>query len=138
MKYVSQLLLNRKDFNNTALILADESLLSLTLNSLPKNIDKINITMGFPLKDMPLASFFESVFKLYLNQDKFNIKADNKFYYKDVLAIIEHSYFKKLLKDNAYSCSIKLRKANKIFLTATEIQSSFKDDAGYFIFNVES
>ena len=45
IKYAGEILEKFTDFTNTALILADETLLPITLNSLPKNIDAINITM---------------------------------------------------------------------------------------------
>ena len=58
IKAVGALLASKENLDNTALVLADESLLSLTLNSLPDNVDKLNITMGYFLKDMPIAGFF--------------------------------------------------------------------------------
>src|SRR5690606_38033842 len=44
-----------KNLDNTAVVLGDESLLIPVLNSLPEHIDTLNITMGFPLKSIPLA-----------------------------------------------------------------------------------
>ena len=89
---ISKLNTKIQNFNKTALVLAEENLLSLTLNSLPHNVDSINITMGYPLKDIPIASLFEKLFKLHLNQQKFSNTAI-KFYYKDkgYLAIIGRS-----------------------------------------------
>lgn len=58
IKYAGEILERFADFKSTALILADQTLLPVTLNSLPKNINAINITMGYPLKDIPTTSLF--------------------------------------------------------------------------------
>ena len=54
IKYVGEILSNieskENNYQNTALVLADESLLPVTLNSLPKSVEQVNITMGYDLK----------------------------------------------------------------------------------------
>lgn len=42
--------LNNGDLSNTAVVLGDENQLTPILNSIPANIEHINITMGLPLK----------------------------------------------------------------------------------------
>ncbi|PHR73716.1 MAG: hypothetical protein COA67_03045 [Lutibacter sp.] len=127
LKYVGELLQKKQNQNNTALVLADESLLSLTLNSLPNTVEKINITMGFPLSDIPLAGFFNNVFQLYLNQEKLGVIDKNLFYHKDVSNLCSHSYFKKLLNDKTIKSSSKIGKANLIFLSEKNISEIFKE-----------
>jgi hypothetical protein len=100
IKSVGELLSQKNDLDNTALVLADESLLSLTLNSLPENVDKLNITMGYFLKDMPIAGFFEALFELYLNQIKLDKVAEGKFYYKDVFRLLEHPFLLKFVNSS--------------------------------------
>ncbi|MDX1277320.1 PD-(D/E)XK nuclease family protein [Oceanihabitans sediminis] len=79
------------DLKQTAVILADENLLTPTLNALPESIDALNITMGFPLQSIPLASLFEQIFQIHK-------KANNTFYYKDVIAIISHQFIRPLFR----------------------------------------
>ena len=128
LKYVGELLQKQKTHNNTALVLADESMLSLSLNSLPDTVEKINITMGYPLKDIPLSTFFKNIFELYLSQDKFNIQEKNLFYYKDVLNFLNHSYLKKLLQSSTFSIGDDIGKSNRIFLSEEHISNLFKGD----------
>ena len=90
IKHVGEILENFSDYNNTALILADETLLPIAINSLPKKVGAVNITMGYPLKDTPTCSLFTSIFKLFLNQEKFQKTTTNTFYYKDVLRFLKH------------------------------------------------
>lgn len=73
---------------NTAVVLCNEKLLPVLLNSLPKDIKNANITMGYALQNIPLASLFELIFKLHLNKIKFN--KNNAIYYKDFLGVLKH------------------------------------------------
>tara|TARA_B110000046_G_scaffold185997_1_gene231173 strand:+ start:12979 stop:15723 length:2745 start_codon:yes stop_codon:yes gene_type:complete len=90
IKYIGEILEENSNFKNTALVLADETLLPITLNSLPKNIKAINITMGYPLKDIPTTSLLFSVFQLFVSQEKLQKKSVNEFYYKDVIRFFKH------------------------------------------------
>jgi len=93
VKKVGDLLsnLSAAELKETAVVLGDESLLLPLLNSLPKNVTNINITMGMSLKDVPLTSFFDSVFQLYLKQ------SGNRFYYKKLLHFLNNNYAKLFL-----------------------------------------
>ncbi|RXP64472.1 PD-(D/E)XK nuclease family protein [Lutibacter sp. HS1-25] len=122
IKYVGELLSGFENFNETALVLADENLLSLSLNSLPNNVQNINITMGYPLKDIPLASLFDKLFKMHLNQQKFNKETQQQFYYKDVLSLLNDSFLNKLFNNQLQPIILKIKKENSIFLTVQEIK----------------
>ena len=73
-----------QNLEDTALILLDENLLPATLDSL-SNVDKINITMGFPLKNLDFSNAIKHLFHL----QKQLIKNPKTYYYNDVLAILE-------------------------------------------------
>jgi len=109
--------------NETALVLADENLLSLALNSLPNNVHNINITMGYPLKDIPVAGLFDKLFKMHLNQQKFNKVEIQQFYYKDVLNLLNDSFLNKLFGADLQSLIVKIKKENSIFLSVNSLKS---------------
>jgi ATP-dependent helicase/nuclease subunit B len=94
-KYVGELLSTYKEeeLNKTAIVLADEKLLIPLLNSLPKNISAVNITMGVPLKTFPATAFFELLLALHLYPS-------DTLYYKDVLAILNHPLAPSLISEN--------------------------------------
>jgi hypothetical protein len=102
VKYIGQLLdtLQKKQNSiaNTAVVLGDESLLMPLLYSIPKGIDAINITMGLPLRELPLASLFEELFRIHK-------QPSSAFYYKDVVSILSHQFVKPLfdVEDGNYS-----------------------------------
>ncbi len=116
IKYAGELISKLENFNKTALVLADENLLTLALNSLPNNVKNINITMGYSLKDIPIASLFDSLFKLHLNQQKFNKKNEHLFYYKDVLNVLNDPFLNKLYNETLQKISTKIKSENSIFL----------------------
>ncbi|MBA3971619.1 MAG: PD-(D/E)XK nuclease family protein, partial [Bacteroidetes bacterium] len=64
---VSELKLTDPNLQNTALVLADENLLFPVLHSLPENLADINVTMGYPLKNTPVAGYFDLVFAMHEN-----------------------------------------------------------------------
>ena len=90
IKYVGEILNKLEDkknnYQNTAIVLADEKLLPILLNSLPKQVKNVNITMGYNLKNIALASLFDLLFKLHLNNKK--IKQKNTFFFNDFVNFI--------------------------------------------------
>ena len=94
VKYVGELLstMTAHEIENTAIILADESLLIPMLHSLPENVEKVNVTMGVPLSTFPLVSFFQLLLL-------FKTKQQEKIYFKDIVTILSHP-FGKLIFNN--------------------------------------
>jgi len=94
LKYTGEILKSicqsTNNYNDTALVLADESLLSTTLSSLPEEVKNVNITMGFDLKNIPLASLFEQIFKLHINSK------NGAYYYKNILSVLNHPLLKSI------------------------------------------
>ncbi len=86
-KYIGQLLeqirLKNKNLSSVAVVLGEENLLTPVLNSIPNSIDRLNVTMGLPLKYVPLASLFELLFYIHINKPE-------KFYHKEVIDVIAH------------------------------------------------
>ena len=118
---LKHLSVNNISLDNTAVVLADEALLLPVLNSLPKTIERINITMGFPLKSIPLASLFELLFSMHKKDEK-------SFYYKDVIAILSHEYIRILIPTNATAESIHtIEHDNHIFLSLEQLQTFHPD-----------
>ncbi|GAA3593357.1 PD-(D/E)XK nuclease family protein [Flavivirga amylovorans] len=122
-KYIGTLLNNLQKDNqslqSTAVILGDENLLIPVLNSLPSDIEALNITMGFPLKSIPVASLFESLFHLHKTPS-------NIFYYKDVINILSHQFIRPLFYTNEVDMASKIIESidanNLVYLTAERLK----------------
>ena len=104
-KYIGELLhdirAENKNLESTAVVLGDENLLIPVLNSLPSDIEALNITMGFPLKSIPLASLFEKLFRIHKTRL-------NSFYYKDVQSVLSHQFIRLLLNTSGKDVADKL------------------------------
>lgn len=123
-KYIGSILntlqTERQTLNNTAVVLGDETLLMPVLNSLPANIEALNITMGFPLKSIPLASLFEQLFHIHKNPSK-------TFYYKDIIKLVSHQFVKPLFINNGIDVASKIidtiETNNLIYLSIDNIKA---------------
>src|SRR5664279_4667597 len=76
------------NFDETAVVLCDEELLLPVINALPENIDKVNITMGYPLRMTPVFSLISQLVDLQKNIRK--SEGEFSFYFKDVLSVLSH------------------------------------------------
>lgn len=117
-KYVGSLLnelaIKNPNLSKTAVILGEEELLIPVLNSIPKSINALNVTMGFPLKSIPLASLFEQLFSIHK-------KTTNLFYYKDVLSILSHQMLQPLFNTST-TISQYIQENNLVYLSAKELK----------------
>ena len=99
VKYIGEIV--KKNIGNEgkiAIILGDESLLIPMLNSLPKGVGGVNITMGFPLFSSSVSSLFYKLFRLHT-------KAQTTYYYKDVISILSHELIKPLFNSKKINYS---------------------------------
>ena len=121
--------LTEKDLLKTAVILCNEKLLPVILNSIPKEIQNANITMGYSLLNIPLSNFFSSIFKLHINKSKY--EKYNAFYYKDFLAVLHHPVLHRILMNNnefQNNLNNLIIKNKKVFITNADIKSLIKNE----------
>lgn len=74
----------KNELSQTALVLLDENLLPAVLDSL-NVVESVNITMGFPLKNLSFSNAIKKLFYLQKQQEK----KSSSYYYADVLPILE-------------------------------------------------
>lgn len=119
---ILQKLIKENKIQKTAVILGNEKLLPVLLNSLPKEIEHVNITMGYELQNIPLSALFDHIFNLHLHKSKF--KQIESYYYKDFTKIIQHPSIKLFWTDNIlFKEKLKtlLYKNKTIFISQTDI-----------------
>ena len=126
IKYIGEILEETTNFKNTALVMADETLLPITLNSLPKNINAINITMGYPLKDVPTTGLLFAVFQLFISQEKLQKNGVNEFYYKDVIRFFKHQSIYSFIT-NIDDFTTQIAKENQTFINENYIEKFLKE-----------
>lgn len=105
-------------FDDTAMVLADESLLVPLVSAAGAQYNKINITMGYPIQNTPVFSFINLLIELQKNYRHFG--DEDAFYYKPVLALLNHQ-----LLANPQSKEIVrgIHRENKIYVRCSDLKA---------------
>lgn len=103
----------------TAVVMADENLLLPMLYAFPANVDKINITMGYPLSSTPVAGLVALFQDLNLRKRVSNGRV--YFYHKNISDILNHQYISQLFKKDAEFILTEINRYNKIYVDAAEL-----------------
>ncbi|MDR1582026.1 MAG: PD-(D/E)XK nuclease family protein [Prevotellaceae bacterium] len=113
-KAISKILTDMNtDFDRkTAIVLTDENILIPVLHSLPDECSDINITLGYPLLQTPVFSLAELLIRLQNSYRENNYG----FYYKDVLAILRHSYIIDACGENTKKIIDNIVNNNRIYV----------------------
>lgn len=107
---------------NTVVVLPDENLLLPLLNSLPKSLKKVNVTMGYPLKNSGYFTFFEALLDLHASVRQ--QKDGSKYYYfKNLLTLLNHEVCKMYFPENTEKLLGHIHEYNKVYVSETELQS---------------
>lgn len=106
---------------NTVVVLADEHLLFPVLSSLPKTIDKVNVTMGFPLANTPLFSLVEHLLELQLQVRLVNNKP--QYYFKNVLNILQHPLVQQAIPEVSQQNITSIEQSNWVRISTRQMKS---------------
>ncbi len=111
-------------FDNSAIVLCDETLLLPLLNNFPSNIGELNITMGFPVRNHPVFGFIRSL----IDVDKNSMKGsdnENVFFHRSVRMILNNSLIMSCLGHDFISAFIEnIRKNAKIYLSNKDFKEN--------------
>lgn len=106
-------------FDNTAVVMCDETLLMPLLNVLPSNVNEFNITMGFPIKSAPAYALIKGLVDIDRSS-----RLDNNglpiFYYRNVMGLLSNPLLKLLLNDYSETLLQKIKQENKIYLSPND------------------
>lgn len=118
---------------HTALVLADENLLFPVLHSLPENMEDINVTMGYPLRNTPVAGYFDLVFSLHENARKIaGGRNDYSYYHTDLVRLLSHPFTATALAGAEGGLSVtpvvrRIQDRNIVFASVSTLQKLFAD-----------
>lgn len=113
------------DQDSTAIVLPDESLLMPLLNSIPEQVSKINVTMGYGLSNSAFAALMSSLGPLQLN--KRSRGGQTTFYHKDVTAILSHPFVLNACGDVAKELQTRINLNNLIQVPAALFEETQQD-----------
>lgn len=117
-KYAARILASLADKNGstgteTAVVLTDENILLPMLYALPANTGKVNVTMGYPLKQSLAYSFMERLTELQRHAR--GEGDETAFYHADVLGILSHPF---LCDDGGEAAAARIRNERLITVEA--------------------
>jgi RecB family exonuclease len=120
----------------TAVVLPAEHLLFPVLYAMPESMEKINVTMGYPLHQTPIFYLFESLIALQRNARKSGTKKSTSFYFKDVVSILEHPYVRMIDRKAVDAVRKLLRDEKLIRITDEKIIASGNHELFSVIFRL--
>lgn len=115
-----------KTYSNTAVVLLDENLLPASLDVM-YGIQNLNITMGFPLKNL---SFSNAVKQLFYLQKQLE-KNKSSYYYRDIFPILEE--LPKSVEDELVITNFKAKiEERNIVYISNKLMNELLSDLSYF------
>lgn len=112
-----------KKFDNTAVVLADESLLFSALGAIPPEIGTINVTMGYPVKNSMVYGFLMLLVNLVKNARIDETKGPVA-YYRFVTDILNHQLLVHGNADKNKAFLNEIQTKNRITVVLNEIDFS--------------
>ena len=108
-------------FDNTALILCDETLLLPMLNAVPETVSDLNITMGFPVKSSPAYALLKGLIDIDRNS-RLGKGGELLFYFRNVQALLSNPLLKEYLGEAVELLMEQIRIENKIYLSSSDFE----------------
>ncbi len=118
---IADVLKKEQSPEKTVVVLPDENLLFPVLNSLPEAVDKVNVTMGYPLRNTPLYNLFEYLLEMQL---KLRLSKDKKlsFPHRQVLAVLKHPSIINYNREITIKNIKYIERNNRIFVADEELE----------------
>jgi ATP-dependent helicase/nuclease subunit B len=119
---LQQLITQEIPLDKVAVVLANEKLLWPVLQQLPAEVDKVNITMEYPLKYTSTYSLIDQLIQLQLNFKK-QTRSVKTLYHKDLVSLFRQPLFQtylnaKSIRLNTYSVIQKINTLNLSFINS--------------------
>lgn len=110
---------DEKAWEETVIILPDEQMLFPILHTLPSQIDKVNVTMGYPVKNAPVYAFLEAVLEMqrYVKVEEGKVL----FYHKAVKDLLSSTYLKSANQVHAKHLLAEMQEKNQIYISQEEL-----------------
>ena len=115
-----------QNLSNTAVVLLDENLLAASMDAL-SSVEYLNITMGFPLKNL---SFSNAVKKLFYVQKQLE-KNESSYYYNDILGVLEELPALENDQEIIATFKIEIEERNMVYISKKQL-AGFLSGLSYF------
>ena len=118
--------LEDKNLSKTAVVLLDENLLPASLDAM-NSVEYLNITMGFPLKNLAFSNAMKQLFYLQKQLEK----KDSSYYYNDVLSVLEELPNGEIDQEIINNFKLNIEERNIVYISKKQF-SEFLKDLSYF------
>lgn len=111
-------------WERTAVVLPDEGLLMPMLESVPEKVEKINVTMGYPMGSSEFYALMRDILRMQMH-----LRCKNgvwMFYHKQVWDVFSSGIFKRLIAEdaNARDAVAAIRKGLRYYIPQTELSAN--------------
>ncbi len=107
----------------TALVLADESMLLPALSSLPAGLPDVNISMGYPVKETKIYSFIAGLIELHKNKNDKPETQHSYFYHADVIQLLQNGLLTRFSQQTE-SFIQQVTKQNQVYIDTRPLENS--------------
>ena len=116
----------------TAVVTGDEQLLLPLLHALPENAGEVNVTMGYPMRNTPIAALAALLLDLHDNARRLNMRTpenETRFHHTDLARLFQHPYFRLLFSKSKYSDKLlqHLAEHNQVFISAGQMRKALPE-----------
>ena len=116
---LKNLIASGHDLTDTAIVLCDEKLLMPVLEMLPEEVPAVNITMGYPLHQLPLSGMFQIVFDMHRKARNSPSRKGASFYFRDLQKLFRQPDIRTILGQADSSALLKMVNSEKfIYLSS--------------------
>ena len=107
---------------NTAIVLPDEGLLLNVLNSIPPQIENVNVTMGYPMGDSEFTALMDELAAMQLNARERN--GSVQFYHRHIWNIFSNSILRSVLDEAGSAIVKKVREEARYYVPQEAFRGS--------------
>ncbi|MGA9213469.1 PD-(D/E)XK nuclease family protein [Kaistella sp.] len=118
--------INDENLSKTAVVLLDENLLPTCLDAM-SSVEHLNITMGFPLKNLGFSNAMKQLFYLQKQLEKKN----SSYYYNDVLSVLEELPNEEIDQQIILDFKAKIEERNIVYISKKQFKE-FLSELSYF------
>ena len=118
--------INDHNLSKTAVVLLDENLLPASLDAM-NAVQYLNITMGFPLKNLALSNAMKQLFYLQKQLEK----KDSSYYYNDVLSVLEELPNSDIDQQIIANFKLNIEERNIVYISKKQF-TEFLSELSYF------
>lgn len=120
---IDELLIAGTAADQIVVVLPQDYMLFPLLNALPNSVEKLNVTMGYPLKETPLFGLLEAAIEVQEHAQR-TTEQELTFYHKPTLDVLSHPYLFQNENDSIEALIQTIKSKNQIRVMNSTIEEA--------------